>query len=101
MSEDKPYVMPEVYLGQPVVWYAAIGSEGAAATVTAIGTRHVTLAVWPPGYATAHTPDGALHVSDPLNSKQLENDGGVWDYTEPMRTRLQQAAITSKGKTAS
>jgi len=103
MSDDKPYEMPKVYLGQMIVWYAAPGGEGAPGIVTAVGSRNLSLAVFAPGFSNAITPDGALHVSDPMVSKMLENDGGVWDYTDPMKEKLQRdtSAATSKGKATS
>jgi hypothetical protein len=105
MNEEQPYVMPKVYLGQWVIWYAAPGSEGAPACVTKTGSRHLTLAVVVPGFQSLSTPDGVLHISDPQVKKFLENDAGVWDYSDwdkyllsvidqlrPVDTKLKEAA---------
>lgn len=76
------YKMPNVYPGQVVIWYAAIGAPGAPAIVTEVGARSLHLAVFSPGFQNAMAPDGVLHIDDPEARKQSNREEGVWDFTE-------------------
>ena len=93
MSE---FTAPKVYKGQIVIWYAALGGEGAPAVVTEAVGRGIGVSVMSSGFQSMMTPDGVLHVSDPQVRKQLDREDGCWDYTDgdrELRQILQELRV--------
>lgn len=87
---EREFQMPPISVGESVLWYSdgyANSQEGAAAAiVTAVGERTVSLAILGKDAFSLRPEDGVRHVSDPGLSVQEERSRGGWDYsTEHLR----------------
>lgn len=86
MPNDPPYVMPKCELGY-VLWRQHPGQEPSTAIVTRVGSRSISVVIFPPNSVGMRVKDGVRHSSDPdLNRLPLQD--GFWDYS-PMELRVQ------------
>lgn len=78
------YKMPEVHVGQGVLWYDAgdINARPYAAIVTAVGDEAIAVWIIGPGAHNGMTRDGVRHVGDPNKRPESVTDAGCWDHTE-------------------
>lgn len=74
------YQMPPAHLG-PCVWYSHAGAEPAAAIITSVGDRAVSVSVFAPDARVAGARSGVRHVSDPELRNPNASESGSWDYT--------------------
>ena len=88
-AEPEPFRMPEVEVGDIVLWRQGLDSAPTPAIVTALGHSAVNLSVFNPSYANMYTVDGVKHVDDPAASIDLQEELGNWDYT-PRDKRLRE-----------
>jgi hypothetical protein len=56
--------------------------------ITAVGSRAVSVIVFPPDRATILVKSGVRHLSDPDLPRLVQHDG-CWDFTDDQK-RLQQ-----------
>jgi hypothetical protein len=87
MSE--PYKMPQVHVGQVVLWYHDRTRSGgcAPAIVTQAGDRALGLIMFPTDSRAGTPRSGVRHWSDP-DLATMQPDGGVWDDTAETRWLL-------------
>lgn len=74
------YRMPEVNLGDIVLWSYRPGGDPAPAFVTQVGQEAIGLVYFPPDSRVGTPRDGVRHVSDPAAAR-VESDAGVFDFT--------------------
>lgn len=80
---SKPYKMPDVRMGDTVLWHDSLGVPPTAmAFVTAVGKDTLSLAVLGPGYHNFLVKEGVRHINHPEKDMIRHADVGVWDYTE-------------------
>ena len=79
--------MPEVSVGEFVLWSVGHGDQTASAIVNAIGPRSVELTVFFPHGIGYGIRDSVRHIDDPdVNPVEVE-ESGLWQYG-PMRADL-------------
>lgn len=83
MVNPATYKMPEVHLGQTVIWYDGgnIADRPFAAIVVGVGSETVSLAIVPAGSHNLMVRDGVRHVGDPNRRAIKIEDAGAWDHT--------------------
>ena len=84
--EEEVYRMPDVSVGQIVLWRKGVDSTPIAAIVTQVGHSSVNLSAFNPSYGNIEPVDGVKHVSDPTASVDLIEDLGNWDYTDEFKS---------------
>lgn len=95
-----PYTMPEVELGETVVWKPNYADQIAVpAIVTHIGSTALSVALYPPGNKGAIPKDGVRFHQDP-DLNRIVSDSGVWDYSGVgKRLRQLEAGLIRAQKT--
>ena len=78
----KSFVMPEVCLGDPVIW--SKGGMKRAALVTAVGLRSVSLIAFVPGAMNGIAVDGLRHRDDPDTNEYQQEQVGTWQHNRRM-----------------
>ncbi len=96
---ESPYRMPEVLVGDTVLWSHAPGSDVAPAVVTAVGPFAISVTIFPENSRGGLPRDGVRHVSDPALAK-LQSEAGVWRHTErTLRSMPRPAAVPGPRRT--
>ncbi len=88
-TPDEPpiFQMPEILVGDFVLWMVGRNDQEAAAIVNAVGLRSVELTVFFPHGIGYGIRDSVRHIDDPdVNPADLE-ESGLWQYG-PMRKML-------------
>jgi hypothetical protein len=85
-SDSEPgYQMPDVSVGQMVLWRRGVDGDAVPAVVTSIGHSSVNLSAFNPSYGNLEPVDGVKHVSDPTCLPDLMEEIGNWDYTDEFK----------------
>jgi hypothetical protein len=88
--KEKMWVMPEVHIGDTVLWFmSGVESHHAPypAIVTKVAEETVALAAFAPELYTLLLNDGVRHIADPRNKKIDLADSGAWKH-RPEHKRL-------------
>lgn len=93
-AQPKPYRMPRVSVGDPIIWYpnASRTQEARPAFVTARGQDALAVAVFEKDSFSLDPHDGVRHISDPALLNPEARTDGAWDYS-PMAERVAQLEI--------
>lgn len=75
------FTMPKPELGQVVYFRRDNTSPPAAAVVTEIGERGLSLAILVPGAQNNYVRDGVHHITDPMLNHGERAKNGNWDFS--------------------
>jgi hypothetical protein len=90
-TPDRPYAMPEVRVGDTVLWHDSQDEPPTAmALVTAVGNDNVTLAVLGPGYHNFLVKEGVRHQGHPDRPLVAAAEVGVWTHAPQYRRLLER-----------
>lgn len=76
------FKMPAVVVGQVVLWECGDPERPAAAVVTSVGQRSVSLAAFIPNAVNCRPIMGVRHIDDPNKKTHEKEHVGFWRYTE-------------------
>jgi hypothetical protein len=80
-DEAPKYVMPEVEVGDAVLWHDGYGAPPTGmALVTRCGADNITVAVLGEGYQNFIVKTGVRHYSHPDKQLIEQTDSGVWSH---------------------
>lgn len=91
------FLMPDVYVGQTVLWYADVTGNCSpyAAIVTETSHDCICLTAFGSGYYNGSPVSGVRHKLDPKAQKEGNRDVGVWDHTDYTK-KIEQYKKASK-----
>ena len=83
---DGRYKMPEVYVGEIVLWHAGMRGDPSAnapfpSLVTAVGDRTVSLTAFCNKMSNGFPKDGVRHWADPDTRRDDTQELGTWEET--------------------
>ncbi len=82
MPPQAPYKMPEVCLGETVLWQHNFADQTpVAAVVTRVGSNAISVSIFPPDNKGCIPKDGVRHASDPGLDRIISNSG-IWRHTD-------------------
>ena len=90
MPLPRPWTMPHVEIGMPLIWYHE-GNKGSphACLCTKTGQFGIDVNVFMPDMINTRPLSGVPHVSDPRIGKQSVAESGTWDYPEWLKSLLE------------